>query len=293
MNRNADPAPNGLPYAVVAYLMWGLLPLYFRLLHAVPPFPFLAWRTIWTVPVCVVAIIAARQGPALVTALTNRRTLCALALSSLMIGGNWLIYIIAIQQGHVLAASLGYYINPLMNIVMGTLFLGERLRRAQWAAVALAGAGVAVLAFQALDTLAISLGLAFTFAFYGLVRKLVAVGPLPGLTVEVMVLLLPATALLWLAPDGGHHFGANPGQSALLALTGLITAIPLMLFAHAARHMPYSTLGFVQFLAPTIVFVTSLTLFGEALKPAQAISFALIWAAIGVYCRDLWVRRSG
>jgi chloramphenicol-sensitive protein RarD len=289
MTSVAHRPSDGLPYAIGAYLMWGLIPLYFKLLHAIPPLELVGWRVIFTVPVCAVLLAVMGQFGAVRQALTTPRTLLALAVSALLIGGNWLIYMIAIATDHVLAASLGYYTNPLMNVLAGTIFLHERLSRRQWLAVALAAGGVAVLAWGALDTVWISMGLALTFCAYGLVRKLAPVESLPGLTIETLVLVVPALVVIGL--QAGEPQGIALGQSwtrdLTLSLAGIVTGVPLLLFATAARRMPYSTLGFVQFLAPTIVFGIGLFVFHEPLRPAQFASFVMIWAAIAVFCWDL------
>ncbi len=284
---------SGLPYALGAYLIWGLLPLYLHLLQAVPPFEFVGWRVIFTLPVCLVAIAVTRNWRALATALVNPRTMLVLLGSSLLIGVNWLIYIWAILEGHVLASSLGYYINPLVNVLAGTLFLGERLSRRQWGAVALAAAGVGLLALGALDMLWISVSLAISFSGYGLVRKLAPVESLPGLTVESVVLLIPAVLICYHYAQAplGTAFGRDSQTNILLVLAGVITAVPLLLFTEAARRMDYSTLGFVQFLSPTLVFVLGLFVFHEPLRPLQLGSFVLIWAAAGLFIFDLLARR--
>lgn len=284
----------GLTAAIAAYILWGLLPLYFSAMRAVPPLELVGWRVLFTVPVCLVIIVVRRQGAELRAALNNRRLLGQLALSAALIGANWLIYVIAIQSGHVLATSLGYYINPLINVLLGTMLLGERLSRVQWAAVALAGVGIALLLAGALETLAVALALAFTFAFYGLVRKKAAVGPVPGLTLETALLTLPALVVVMLAARSTHGSSLAMGgfETPLLIGSGLATAIPLMLFAVAARALPLTTLGFVQFLAPTLSFVLGLTVFGETLDPPRLACFALIWAAIALYSWDM-LRRSG
>jgi chloramphenicol-sensitive protein RarD len=279
----------GLKYAVGVYLIWGLIPLYFRLLHDVPPFELVGWRVIFTIPVCLLLVAALRQFGEVRRALTTPRTLAALAVSAMLIGANWLIYVIAIASDHVFAASLGYYINPLMNVLAGTLFLHEKLSRRQWLAVALATIGVAVLAWGALNTLWISMGLALSFCGYGLVRKLAPVESLPGLAVETLVLIIPALGFIgWQAAQpAGISLGHSVVQDVTLAMAGIVTGVPLLLFATAARRMSYSTLGFVQFLAPTLVFLLGLFVFHEPLRPVQLASFVLIWAAIAVFCWDL------
>ncbi len=291
--------------ALAAYLFWGLLPLYLHQMKAVPPLSFVGWRTIFTLPVCVVLVAIRGQAAEVLGALKQPRAVAMLALSACLIGSNWLIYVSAIQHGHLFAASLGYYINPLVNILLGTLFLGERLGRLQWLAVALAGGGVALLALagtgaggspNAHATLGIALALAISFSAYGLVRKLVPVGSLPGLAVEAGLLLVPGIAYLLAissgAQGGGFQFGADASLSALVALSGLATALPLWLFAEAARRMDYSTLGFIQFITPTIVFLLGLFVFHEPLHPAQLAAFVAIWIALGVFCWDMWMTRA-
>lgn len=292
MNTKSQPR-SGLPLALGAYLIWGLLPLYLRWVHDVPPFEFVGWRVIFTLPVCFAAIALRRQWRPLRIALTSRRTMLTLAGSSLLIGGNWLVYIAAIQGGHLFAASLGYYINPLANVMAGTLFLGERLTRRQWLAVGLAAIGVSLLAWGAYDMLAISLALAISFCGYGLVRKLAPVESLPGLTIESVILLLPACLIVayYAALPGGSAIGQSAGKDLLVAGSGMVTAVPLLLFAAAARRMDYSALGMVQFLAPTIVFALGLFVFHEPLRPVQLACFVLIWAAIAVFVADIVLRR--
>lgn len=288
----ATDRPSGLPHAVGAYLIWGLLPLYLRLLHHVPPFEFVGWRLIFTLPVCLVFVTARRQIGELISALGNPRTLGLLLAGALLIGSNWLLYVMAIQTGHVFATSLGYYINPLMNVLAGTLFLGERLSRTQWAAVALAGVGVSILAWGALDMLGIALALAATFGAYGLVRRFVPVGAVPALAIESGLLLVPAMGILfWYGQGPGISFGRTMNTDLLLAASGVITTVALALFTVAARRMDYSALGFVQYLSPTIVFFLGLFVFHEPLRPIQLICFVIIWAAIGLFVWDILARR--
>ena len=229
-----------------------------------------------------------------VAALRDVRVTLTLCLSAALIGLNWLVYIWAIQTGEVYAASLGYYINPLINVLLGTVLLGERLSWRGWTAVGIAAAGIALLLGGALTTLWISLTLALSFGTYGILRKRVPVGALPGLTIESLLLLVPAIGIIvWYAvsPEG-QSFGHDWSLSLLIVLGGAVTAIPLWLFAVAARRMPYSTLGFVQFLAPTIVFVLGLTVFDKPLLPAQLYAFVAIWIAIAVFVWDLRASRA-
>ena len=289
------PAPagsnqGGLPYALAAYGIWGFVPLFFKLLSSVPPVEVLAQRIIWSLPLCFVIMLFRRQIGDYLAALRDWRTLRLLLASALLIAVNWLVYIYSIFTDHVLAASLGYYLNPLVNVMLGMIFLGERLSRLQLVAVVIAGIGVAILLAGALDTLWISLTLAFSFGIYGLIRKIVPVGSLPGLAIETTVLLVPSLgiAAFYLCAADGRGFGSDGSISALLMAGGIVTAVPLLLFATAARRMSYAALGFVQFLAPTIQFLLSLFAFHEPLKPAQLACFLLIWASIAVFSFDIW-----
>lgn len=294
MDASAPPKHDrtGLFAALGAYLIWGLLPLYLILVASVPPFEFVGWRIIWTLPICLAIALARRQWPELKTAIGNPRTIAWLSLSAALIAVNWVVYIWAIQNGQVYAASLGYYINPLINVLLGTMLLGERLSRPQWVAVAIAAIGVALLAAGAVTTLWISLTLALSFGTYGLIRKRLDVGSVPGLTIESALLLLPSAGVAWYyAQTQGSSFAVSPQLTLLIMAGGALTAFPLLLFAIAARKLPYSTLGFIQFLAPSIVFILGLTVFGEELKPAQAACFACIWTAAAVFVWDL-VKRS-
>jgi len=286
-------SPSGLPFALGAYLIWGFLPLYLMLVASVPPFEFVGWRIIWTLPLCLLIVAFRRQFPELRGALTNRRTMLALAGSAGLIGINWFVYVWAIMAGEVYAASIGYYLNPLLNVLLGTAFLGERLSRRQWFAVAIAALAVALLAAGAITTLWISLSLALSFSLYGLVRKQVAVGSLPGLTIESGLLLVPSIGIAawYAASPQGSAFGHDWAMSGLIILSGVITAVPLLLFAIAARRMEYSTLGFIQYLAPTIVFFLGLFVFHQPLAPTKLASFVLIWVAVAVFVWDLWAKR--
>jgi chloramphenicol-sensitive protein RarD len=273
--------------------MWSLFPLYFALLMAVSPLEVVAWRVLFTLPFCLVMVLALRQTTQLRLALSNPRVLAALISSGLLVGINWTIYVAAVMQGHVLAASLGYYINPLVNVLAATIFLKEKLNGRQWLAVGIAAIGVGLLALGALDTLWISLLLAVSFAGYGIIRKLAPVDALPGLTVETLVLLLPALGLLaWQAgTPQGLAMGSSVKLDLLLAFTGPLTGVPLLLFASAAKRLDFSVLGFIQFVTPTGVFLLGLTVFNEPLRPVQLYCFLFIWTAIAVFCWDLLSRR--
>ena len=293
MAETASQAPrNGLAPALGAYVLWGILPLYLIFVRHVPALEFVGWRIIWTLPLCLLIVAVRRQLPELRAALSNARAMAWLALSSFLIAVNWVVYVWAIQTDNVYAASLGYYINPLLNVLLGTLLLGETLSRWQWLAVGIAAFGVSLLLGGALTTLWISLTLAASFGTYGLIRKRVEVGALPGLTIESLLLLLPAAGVAWYYAQlpAGSAFTQSAQMGGLIMLGGALTAIPLLLFAIAARRLPYSTLGFIQFLAPSMVFILGLTVFDEELKPAQAACFACIWLAAAIFVADLWSR---
>lgn len=274
----------GLAAALGAYLIWGLLPLYFRVLGAYPPEVILAHRVFWSVPTGLGLLWLSGRLKDLPGALSPRR-LPWLMLSGLLIGTNWFVYIWAVNAGRVTEAALGYYINPLVNVAIGAFFLSERLRPAQWVAVALAVAGVAgeTLALGAVPWIA--LVLCFTFAFYGLIRKQVAVDSRVGFFVEVMV-LLPVLAV-W-AVAMGPKLAVMPKAALdwpLLMVSGAITATPLILFAIAARRLRLSTIGFIQYLGPSLQLIVGVAL-GEVLSPQRLMAFSLIWLALIVFSAD-------
>nr|WP_137676098.1 EamA family transporter RarD [Parerythrobacter lutipelagi] len=287
-----EKAPSGLPAALGAYVIWGFLPLYLILVNAVPPIEFVGWRIIWTLPFCLLIVAFRKQMPEVLAVFGDRKSLLILCTSAVLIGINWFVYVWAIQSGHVYAASLGYYINPLLNVLLGTIILSEKLSRKQWLAVGLAACGVAILAAGALTTLWISLTLAFSFGTYGLLRKQVQVGSLPGLTIESALLIFPAAGIAFYYGQlpAGSAFLIDPLLSLAIMFGGVLTAVPLLLFAMAAKRMPYSTLGFIQFLAPTIVFLLGLFVFREELRPAQLGCFIMIWSALVLFLWDVWTK---
>jgi chloramphenicol-sensitive protein RarD len=277
----------GLLNGLAAYGLWGLLPLYFKLFPTVSSTEVVAHRIIWSVLFLAVLLGAIRQFPSFLAALGRPRTLAALALSALLIAINWLVFIWAINAHHVLAGSLGYFLNPLVNILIGTIFLHERLGRGQIAAVGIAALGVAILAAGELQTLWISLSLALSFAFYGLVRKLTPVSAPVGLAVETMILFPSAFgALIWFGFDGTLAFGREPIESLHLIGLGVVTSVPLLLFAGAARRLPMVTLGLIQYVAPSLQFLIGVFLLGEPLSTVRLASFALIWVALALFVRE-------
>lgn len=283
----------GIVFALAAYGLWGIIPAYFKLIAAVPAVDIVAHRVVWSFPFLAVLLTASAGWPAVRAALRRRRSLALLALTAMLIGINWLLYVYAVNSGHVLAASLGYYLNPLANILLGRFALGERLTRRQWMAVALAGAGVAVLAAGALGTLWISLTLCASFASYGLLRKIVAVESLPGLAIET-AFLLPA-AVAWLTLGGLSLAAADPHPAltrVMLVGTGIVSTVPLLCFTAAARRLPYSLMGMLQFVAPTLQFLLATLVYGEPLTRAHLMAFAAIWGALALYSASLLPRRT-
>ncbi|MFN3817741.1 EamA family transporter RarD [Blastomonas sp.] len=283
----------GLPEAVGAYTIWGFMPLFFKQLQGISPVEIVAHRVMWSVVLIVVILWASRRLTEFTTALADPQIRRFMLASSSLIATNWLVYIWAITNGHILAGSLGYYINPLVNVALGVVFFRERMNRTQLVAIALAAAGVLVLASESLASIWISLSLAASFGLYGMVRKMAPVGSLPGLACET-TLLLPfalgyAFWAAWQDPTPG--FGYSAYTDIFLIAGGAVTTIPLLLFASAARKMPLSTLGFIQFIGPTIQFMLGVFVYDEPFTRAHAICFALIWTAVALFCVDS-VRRS-
>jgi len=286
MNRGTEEQHprTGLVMGVAAYGLWGILPIYFKLLTGIGSVSIVAQRVAWSVPFLLVVLLAGGNLSQLRRALGEPRTRAWLSLTALLIGINWLLYVYAVMNGHILAGSLGYYLNPLANVLLGRIVLKERLAPMQWAAVAIAFAGISVLALQALGQLWISLALCVSFASYGLLRKLAPVDSAAGLTVETLFLLpLSLAWLAWRGLSGDPLFGPGNHLVWLVALSGAATAVPLLLFTAAARRLRYSTLGMLQFLAPTLQFVCAVFLYGEPFTRAHAIAFTAIWLALALY----------
>ncbi|MEO6248875.1 MAG: EamA family transporter RarD [Sphingomicrobium sp.] len=285
---SAAGAPNerlGFAYGLLAYAAWGLIPIYFKLLQSVASVTIVAFRILFSLIFLVVLVTLARGWPKVRAALGHRRTTALLMSSAALIAVNWLLYVYAVNSRQILAASLGYYLNPLANILLGRLFLDERLSRLQWTAVALAAAGIAVLAVGALGQLWISLLLCVSFSIYGFVRKIVAADALTGLGVETG--LLAPVALGWLLfahMPGAPLIAPTQHVSLLLVFSGVVSTLPLLLFTAAARRLPYSTMGMLQFIAPTLQFLVAVLIYGESFSRAHAVAFAAIWSALALYC---------
>jgi chloramphenicol-sensitive protein RarD len=284
-NKEANPAAAGAVYASGAFFLWGAAPLYFRLLRGVAALEIIAHRVLWSMLFLLLLVPITGRFPAVKAALRQRRTLAMLAISGALVASNWLTFVWAVNAGRVLETSLGYFITPQINVLMGFVFLGERLRRTQWLAVALAMAGVVNQILMLGQLPWVSLVLALTFGCYGLFRKQIPVDPLTGLLIETGIAAPVAAA--YLLHLGRHHTMAflHGGwlTDVLLLLLGLVTAVPLLMFAAGARRLPLATVGFLQYLAPTMTFVLAVFVFGEPLGAARITTFALIWAGIAVY----------
>ncbi|MFJ9321469.1 EamA family transporter RarD [Streptomyces globisporus] len=278
----------GLLYGIGAYGMWGLVPLFWPLLEPSGAIEILAHRMVWSLGVVAVALLAVRRWAWIGELVRDRRKLGLISVAAATISVNWGLYIWAVNNGHVVEASLGYFINPLVTIALGVLLLGERLRPAQWAAVAISVAAVLVLAIGYGKPPWVSLVLAFSFATYGLIKKKVNMGGLESLAAETAVLFVPALGfLLWLAATGESTFTAGgTGHGFLLAATGIVTALPLICFGAAAIRVPLSTLGLLQYLAPVFQFGLGILYFHEAMPPERWAGFALVWLALSLLTWD-------
>ena len=274
----------GFAFGVTAYGLWGVLPIYFKALTAVGAVDIVAHRILWSLPYLALLLFLSRGWSEVRQAIRRRRTMLLLLSTATLIGINWLLYVYAVTTGHILAASLGYYLNPLANVLLGRFVLKERLARLQWIAIAIAAAGILALAVGALDQLWISLTLCASFATYGLLRKIALVDAVAGLAIETSLLFPLAIGwLAWRLVTGAPVFGTTGGQAALLVAAGVVSTTPLLLFTLAARRLQYSTLGMLQFLAPTLQFLCAVWLYGEPFGRTQTIAFGAIWIALALY----------
>jgi chloramphenicol-sensitive protein RarD len=281
----------GMLCAATAYILWGLFPIYFKALHGVPPLQILLQRIVWALAFLLIVLASRRQWSWIGKVWRQPKVLAGFTASAILLSLNWYVYIWAVTHDHVIDSSLGYFMTPLVNVLMGFVLLHERLRRAQWAAVALAGAGVAWLTWQAGHLPWIGLLLAFSFGSYGLMRKTASLGPLEGLSLETLLLFpLAFGSLVVLAWHGQNALFQAPTTSRwLLAASGPITAVPLLLFAAGARRIPMSTLGLLQYLAPTLQFLIGVWLFDEPFGAERLAGFAAIWSALALYSLEgLW-----
>jgi chloramphenicol-sensitive protein RarD len=300
MNPVLSAERRGLWVAIASFVLWGLMPLYWHLLKAVPSLQIVAHRVVWST-LLVVAWLLWKNGRGwLRAALARPRAAWMLALSGVLIGFNWSLYIWAVNAGHVVESSLGYFINPLLNVVLGVVFLHERLSRVKWLAVAFAAAGVLWLTVQFGQPPWIAICLALSFALYGLLRKLLAIDAVAGLGVESVYLILPALAVVgWGESHGQGGFlplnGADAwglGADALLIFGGALTALPLIGFAFAVRRVPLSVVGLLQYIAPTLQFLTGVFVFHEAFDQQRLVGFVLIWIGLAIFASEsVWRAR--
>ncbi len=288
--HTANPR-RGLILGLSAYIIWGLFPLYFKAVQSVPAVEIIIHRALWSALAGSLLLMLWKHPGWFKELRDNPQRLAILALSGTLIASNWLIYVWAVNNGRMLEASLGYYINPLINVLLGMLLLGERLRPIQWLAVALAATGVAQQVWQVGSLPWVSLALALTFGFYGLIRKKAPVAALPGLVVETWLLVPLALGWLLLNPQAQSLQPEVLHSSMIfwLAAAGPVTLVPLVCFNAAARHLPFATLGFLQYTGPTLVMLLAVFVYGEHLAAGTLITFCFIWAGLAIYSVDAWV----
>ena len=290
-SNNLSPVTRGALYAAFAYFLWGLFPIYFKSVAHVPALEVLAHRTLWSL-VFVLVLLAFMRRWSWLSSLADRRVLLRFFASATCVSVNWGIYIWAVAAGHIVDSSLGYFINPLVNVLIGTLFFAERMRPGQRAAVVLASLGVAWLTWQAGQLPWIGLSLAMLFAAYGWLRKTAPLGAIEGLALETALLSpIAAVYLIWLAAHGSNAFvSGSIGTEALLLLAGPVTALPLLFFAAGARRIPFSMLGMLQYIAPTLQLLIGVWLYREPFESVKAIGYGLIWVALAVFTVEGWLR---
>ncbi|KHE02595.1 chloramphenical resistance permease RarD [Pantoea stewartii] len=278
----------GIGFALGAYFIWGIAPAYFKLVKAVPATEIMTHRVIWSALFMLLLITLSRSWGQVRSVVRQPKKVLLLALTAVTVGGNWLLFIWAVNNQHMLEASLGYFINPLINVVFGMVFLRERFRRLQWLAVALATAGVLLQLWQFGSVPVIALGLAFSFAFYGLMRKKIQVDAQSGMLIETLWLFpLAALYLFGFADSSTSHLTANPASlNLLLIAAGIVTTIPLMFFAAACARLRLSTVGFFQYLGPTLMFLLAVLFYGETITPDKMLTFGFIWLALLVFILD-------
>lgn len=286
---------SGILYGLSAYVLWGMFPLFFKQLQAASAIEVVLHRMVWSLVFVLIVLAVLRRWNWLGDVRRSPALLGKFAVSALLLAGNWLSYVWAVNNGHVLDASLGYFILPLINVALGFVFLHERPRKAQWAAFALAATGVLWMAVQSGHVPWLALLIAMTFGFYGLMRKTATLGALEGMSLETMLLApLAVVALLWAGPSGpGSQWPAHDAHTWLFfLLSGPVTAIPLLLFAAGARRVPLSTMGFLQYITPSILALMGVFLYGEPFAGPRAVGFVFIWVALALYTAEgLWAGR--
>lgn len=286
--KNTDN-PRGLAFAISAYLMWGFLPLYMKAISHIPAAEIVAHRIVWAVPVAAALLLWLRRTRDLIAALKSPKTLAMACVTAALISINWGIYVWAIATNRTLDAALGYYINPLFSVMLGAVLLREKLGRAQLAAVALALGAVLVLWYDAGSLPWPAIGLTVSWGFYALCKKWLPIGPNQGFLLEVLILLPPALGYLaYLTATGQGHFTESVSNTWLLIGAGVITAVPLITYANGAKLLRLSTIGILQYIAPTLIFLVAVFVFDEPFGQARMIAFPMIWAALVIYSVALW-----
>lgn len=287
----------GFAFAFVAYLLWGFLPFYMKAVAHISPYEVVAHRVLWSVPITMAIVVAQGDFTGFLTVFRHPRTLAMGFLTASLISVNWAIYVWAIGSGRALESALGYFINPLVNVALGTIFLGERLNRAQMFAVALAVFGVGLMTVESGGLPWVSLALALSFGIYGYLKKTLPIGPTHGFLLEVVLISPLALAYIsWLTATGSGHFAGTGATTTgsdtlLLAASGLVTAVPLILFVYGARLLRYSTIGLMQYIAPSMVFLIAVFIFHEPFSGGKLIAFMFIWAALVVYTATMFSSR--
>ncbi len=289
MSEEDGDSMSGLMLALLVYFIWGFLPFYMKAVSHIPAAEVVAHRVAWSLPIAGGFVLLMGQAGTAMAALRQPRVLLMACLCAVLITINWTIYVYAVSVGHTLETALGYYINPLLSVLLGAVFLREKLSRLQWAAIALAGAAVVVLSIEAGGLPWVSLGLAVSWAFYALARRTFPVGPNEGFFIEILLLSVPAIAYIAYAEGTGQgHFVANGWQdSVLLAVAGLVTAVPLLIYANGAKRLRLSTIGILQYVAPTLIFLVAVFAFREPFSAAKGLAFALIWTGVVLYVTPL------
>jgi chloramphenicol-sensitive protein RarD len=282
---SSDPASRGFFFALSAYFLWGLLPIFLKAVAHIPAVEVVAHRILWSVPIAGAVLVVLGRTQDVMTALRSPRTMIMAAVTAAILTVNWGIYVWAIAVERTVESALGYYINPLVSVAMGAVLLGERMSRLQMAAIGLATIAVCILAVDAGGVPWVSLSLAFTLEIYGYLRKTLPIGPSQGFFLEVLILCLPALAyVIWLQMHGQNHLlPSQPYDFTLLLACGPITAAPLLLYAFGAKLLRLSTLGLMQYIAPTMIFLIAVFVFGEPFGGVRVIAFALIWSALAIY----------
>ena len=294
MAQNED-TPQGLAFAVTAYVLWGFLPLYMKLMSHISPAEIVAHRVIWSVPIAGALLVALGRTDSIKQALTTPKMLLMGCVTAALISLNWGIYVWAVTSGHALDAALGYYINPLFSVFLGAVLLGERLNKLQLVAIALAAAAVVVLTVDSGSLPWAAIGMLLTWGIYAFCKKSLPIGPNQGFLLEVLILTPPALAyLLWLGP--GNTFASTSSNTWLLLGCGVVTAIPLLIYANGAKLLRLSTIAVLQYIAPTMIFLIGVFVFNEPFGQARMIAFPMIWAALVLYSialfRDLRSKRA-